>query len=85
MGTIGGKDGYAYAYHLGIRGYESRVSMGYGRWVLALASGDAIGIGHGIGYGGWGLAMGMGYWIGDGDIVGILIGGGRGTWGDASA
>jgi len=29
--------------------------------------------------------MGMGYWIGDGDIVGILIGGGRGAWGDASA
>ena len=33
MGTIGGKDGYAYAYHLGIKGYESRVSIWYGRWV----------------------------------------------------
>ena len=48
----GGQKGHPptpYASYLGIRGYESRVSMGYGRWVLALASGDAIGIGHGIG------------------------------------
>ena len=52
MGTLGGKDGYAYPYHLGIRGYETRVSVGYGRWVLALASGDAIGMAwHGRGRG----------------------------------